>query len=584
MVHPNIFTFLRMWLVACFCFLNAIPLESHAALSTSSIRVLLYVDQQEAYVNGTVVLLDAPATIFAGKTYVPLKFLGDTFGFPVDFDAVTQTVSIKAVQTVASVALSTNLVTIDGQTTALEPNFRVVNNRLMTQLSWLMTQINAKLKYDAALRRIEITYVPVPTVNRVGENSNPVAKFTFAKPTYRIGERIKYIDLSYDADGDGIAFVSWKNNREVFYEAGTYEISLQVTDSKGNVSGIYRRMLTITNEVYMNRLEYAMHEQKPQSIFKFSGSAERMTFVNATKLTVNASARTDRKLLVSDSPERVKEHGILYRDTVNGYGRLYANHLNATLEPLQLAIVATNAGTTPVMIRTTHQGEVLPSIYANLIGHQATVDFLLDDVSKSDLVVEPGETAAYAIMPNFLPGQGVNLIYDIVTNGEITFDFVAMLPGDSLEVVRFYPKLPYDNHVRGSFPVSQVDWEVDATAATGLKAITIGDNIRDKFVMGFDPLRNLEVPNYGNYGVIYNIRILNSGKVAIALLARGGPFKGPFKINGEMVLAPASGTITPFDGTFILMRTVGNEPFIDLIFSPPAGSAFPIDLVLYPLR
>jgi hypothetical protein len=555
----------------------------HAKLSTSTVHVVLTIDETSVYVNGEAFQLDAPAVVVDGKTYVPLKFLSERFGVRVAFDAVAQIASIRFLASDVAVSLPDQTMTINGFSSAMTPTFRVIQNRLMVQLTWFGAQLGAKIAYEPFLRRIEMVMTPLPIDARVNVQAKPVAKFTLGKPTYRIGERIKYIDLSYDPDGDGIASTAWKNNQPVFFAPGSYEVTLQVTDSKGNTSDVYRRAVVVTAETVRTPLEYAMHEARLQTTYKFASKAEREMFVQAQKLPVTVTQRTDRKLLVSDSPENVTEYGLLYRDVVNGRGRLYANHINETDERLQLAIVATNEGTAPVTIRTTRQGEVWPSVYANLIGHQATVDFLLDDVYKDNVVVGAGQSVAYAIMPDFLPGQGVNLMYDVETTGQVTFSFVAMLPGDAIDDIGTYRPLPYDRHVRGSFMVSHIDWDIDASG-TGLRAITIGDNKRDVFVTGYDVFRQMDVVNFGNYGVVYTMRIRNTGKVAIGVLARGGPFKGPFLINGEIVLAPRSGIVTPFDGLTLLARTEGDEPYVDIVFSPPAGSAFPIDLVLFPLK
>lgn len=557
---------------------------AQAAVSSATMQVLLYIDQPEAYVNGMQYTLDAPATIVEGKTYVPIKFLSERFGIAVQYDVVSKTANFRMQSLETRINFFDKTASFDGIRTSMEPTFRVINNRLMGQLTWFTTQLNAKVKYDHSLRRIEVTYTPMPSVVLTQENSSPIAKFTVDRSTYRLGERIKYIDLSYDPDGDGIATYNWKNAREAFFVPGKHEVTLQVTDSKNNTSQLYRKTITVVNEVWMTPLEFAMNEAKIRTLYKFTTPTERATLVQATKLPMTATPQTNRKLLVSDSPENVREYGVLYRDTVNGLGRLYANHINETQQRLQLAIVATNYGTVPITIKTTRQGEVYPSTFVNLIGHQATVDFMLDDVHKDDVIVGVGQSVAYTVMPDFFPGQGVNLIYDIETTGELTFDFVAMLPGDGFDGVRNYPTLPYDNHVRGSFQTSTVDWIVDGGNATQIRAITIGDNQYDQFVRGYDPLRGQEVPNYGNYGVVYNIRVMNPGKVTVALLARGGPFKGPFVINQEMILAPSSGVVTPLDGIFLLTRTTGLEPYVDIQFSPPAGSAFPVDVLLYPLR
>ncbi len=566
--------------------IGTLPANAATAVSTSAMQVLLYVNQANSFVNGEQVQLDSPATVVEGKMYVPVKFLGDQFGFPVVFDGASGTIAMKAGASDVLIQLQDKTALIDGMPGPLEPTFRIINGRLMAQLTWMMDRIGAKYKYDPVLNRVEVVYLPMPNGldNDDEATSRPVAKFAFGKSSYKMGELIHYIDLSYDVDGDGIQFVSWKNKEKAFFTPGVKQVSLQVTDSKGNVSSLYTREITIENEWLNTPIEFQMKYADPQSLIKLSRSDITTHFTSAEKLPVAVRAERGRTLLVSDSPENVTERGILYRDTVDGKARLYANHLNAMDRRLQFAIFATNDGEEPVKIETTRKGEVYPSIYANLIGYQASVDFLLGADKKRPVIVNPGDTAVYAMLPDFRPGQGINLIYDVETDGEVTFSFVAMIPNDPMEAIVTYPELPYVNHVRGTFPVSELIWNVDAGDANGASAITIGDNIRDVFVEGYDTFREQTVPNYGNYGVTYNIRVDRPGKSAVVLVPRGGPFKGPFKVGGELLLAPASGTITAYDGVFLLTRTDGTEPYIDIEFTPPAGSAFPVDLVFYPLE
>ena len=48
---------------------------------------------------------------------------------------------------------------------------------------------------------------------------------------------------------------------------------------------------------------------------------------------------TGGTLLFSDSPEYVKESGILYRDTVEGDARVLYYHLNDTAQPKKVAVI-----------------------------------------------------------------------------------------------------------------------------------------------------------------------------------------------------------------------------------------------------
>jgi PKD repeat protein len=560
-----------------------------SASSSAAMKVWLYVNKPEAFVNGQQTLLTSPATVSPnGKMYVPVKFLGDTFGLPVVFDEATNTIAVTAGKTNVVIDLTARTALIDGMPSPMEPTFLISKEgKLMAQLTWFMDRIGASYEYDGLLNRVEVNYQPPVEWNPELPSSvsgKPVAKFTFGKDSYKKGELVKYIDLSYDVEGDGIKWVTWEGKKDAFFDAGKHKVKLKVEDSQGNVSEWFEKEITITDETMYTPVEFQMQHAKLQSFVNLSKSDLSKYITSATKLPMASIRDESRKLLMSDSPEAIVEYGVLYRDQVDGKARLYANHINEMDSDVQFAIIATNEGTEPVTIDTTRQGEVYPSTFINLIGYQASVDFLVGDVNKPTLTVEPGESKAYAYLPKLTKGQGINLIYDVETSDELTFTFAAMIPNDPMEAALTYKELPYSGHVRGTFPISEVRLETDARGVAGTKKFSIGDNVDDKFVQGYDVFREQTVENTGNYGVVYHIRIKNPGKSAVMMLARGGIYKGPMKINGEMVLAPASGVITALDGVFMLHRTTGDESYVDIELTPPAGSYFPIDIVLYPIK
>jgi len=560
------------------------PALSAPTAPVSAMKVWLYVDNRTAYVNGSPAELASPATVVDGKMYVPVKFLGDTFGFPVEYDPVSNSVALKAGDAEVWIWLSERTALVGGLPEPMEPTFIIsAEGKLMAQLTWMMDRIGASYSYDPALGRGEVLYMPpgngeLPSA----EDSKPIAKFTFGKPSYKMGEKVQYIDLSYDVEGDGIPYAYWKGRQDAFFEPGEHAVSLQVEDSKGNKSEWFTKTILITNELLYTPVDFQMHFAKTQSFVKLT-AAELGPFRNSARMPVTRETPLTRRLLVSDSPETIVEHGALYRDWVNGEGRLYAYHINGMDEDVQFAIVATNEGSAPVTIETTRRGEVYPSSYVQLIGYQASVDFLVGDGAKPTLLLQPGESVAYAVLPKLKKGQGINLMYDIKTSGRVVFTFAAAAPGASAEEMAGMKELEYNGHVRGTFAYSDIRITADAGGTKQPMRLSIGESGFDPYVRGYDAFRREIVENRGNFGVMYHIRVQNPGKAAIALLARGGTYKGPFKINGEMMLAPASGALTALDGAFLLHRTAGDEPYIDIEFTPAAGSYLPLDIVFYPL-
>ncbi|MCS7459230.1 stalk domain-containing protein [Paenibacillus doosanensis] len=561
------------------------PLASAQGVSSASTYILLYVDKSEAFLNGKQVTLDSPATIIKDKMFVPAKFLGDALGMKVEWNEKTRQITMETPGYDIVLDSDRKSVWING---ILEPFDSAAaispEGKLLIKLTWLADYMGARYTYNDELRRVDILYTKTPNGIYIpnSNNSNPVAKFSTNKNTYKIGEPVKYVDLSYDPDAEGIVQYDWTGNDEAFFTPGSHQVTLTVWDGHGNKSEPYTRNIIVSSETYLNAIEYPIYMKPEGSFIKTDWSTLWGNFWNLPQLPKQVTTDNTRKLLVSDSPEEFTEKGILYQDTVNGKGRLYADHINGTQEKVTMAILAKNMTNKPVTIKTTNKGEVWPSVYANLIGNEASVDFLMNDPHNEEMVVPANQTFIYSQMPEFYPGQGVNLFYDVETDGEIQFSFVAT-DQVSQNTLNRLPLLPFTGHVRGSFPVSQVNWNVDASSFTKPSRLIIGDGTTDTFQPGYDPMRKQNVTNDGNYGVVYKIHADKPRKMAVMVLAYGGIFKGPFKINGEMHLVPQSGVLTAFDGMQILTKTTGKEDSLDIEFTPPAGSAFPIDLIFYPL-
>jgi hypothetical protein len=565
--------------------ITSVASAAQSMSSTSTTYMLLYVDKVEAFFNGKQIILESPATIIQDKMFVPAKVLGDAMGLKVQWNEVTRLIEMTTPGFNIVLDSDHKVVWINGVRYPFDSVAAISKEgRLMIKLTWLADYMGARYTYNDELRRVEIIHTKTPAgiyIPNTG-NSIPVAKFNFAKATYKLGEPIKYIDLSYDPDAEGLVKYEWKGNEPVFFTPGTYPITLTVWDAHGNKSETYLRNLTIEDTVHLSEVEYPIYHKPVGSFIKTDWSTLWGSFWNLPQLPKQVTTDNSRKLLVSDSPEEFMEKGILYQDSVNGKGRLYADHINGTKEKVTLAILAKNMSNKPVTIKTTNKGEVWPSVYANLIGNEASVDFLMNDPRNDSMEIPAGQTFIYSQMPEFYPGQGVNLFYDVETSSEVQFSFVATNQV-SQSTLNQLPMLAFNGHVRGSFPVSEVKWNVDASSFAKPNRLIIGDGTTDPFQPGYDPMRKQNVLNEGNYGVVYKIHADKPRKMAIMLLAYGGVFKGPIKINGEISLVPQSGVITAFDGMQILARTTGDEEALDIEFTPPAGSAFPIDLIFYPL-
>jgi hypothetical protein len=59
-------------------------------------KIVLTVDSHEVLVNDTVVTLDcAPRLLEPGRVFVPVRFICETFGATVDYNAINQEITVS---------------------------------------------------------------------------------------------------------------------------------------------------------------------------------------------------------------------------------------------------------------------------------------------------------------------------------------------------------------------------------------------------------------------------------------------------------------------------------------------------------
>ncbi|MCZ8515966.1 copper amine oxidase N-terminal domain-containing protein [Paenibacillus filicis] len=561
-----------------------------AAEAPKETELMLYFNQQDAYLNGSEIKLEAAPLRKDGKAYLPAAELGRLLGFPVRWDEVKRAVQVTAPAAFLEFNIPQNKVYVNGASTPWNQAALLWNDRLYIDSEWLNRFAGYKIRLDEKRGVIELRYLQAPDGglfrNDTLPNMKPIAKFALDKPVYKLGEPIRYTDLSYSPDGDAITGREWTGNAEAIFTPGLYKVTLQVKDSRGNVSEPFSTNVEVSDEKLWDPFEYHVAHDPVGTYVKEEEAVLRKYLRGLPQLKKQETRPEDRSLIVSDSPESFKEKGFLYQEKVNGKARLYADHVNDTVRKMKLGIVVRNPSPDKtVTIKTTRKGEVYPSIYANLIGNEATIEFLQGDPVKTaeTMTLRPYETAYYRTMPDFYPGQGMNVIYDVETDGDAYFSFAAMEQGDGLDSLPMYPQLPYSGNVRGTFSVSDIVWNIDASGVKKPSSFAIGDGTSDSFVTGKDFFKNEASLNLGNYGVEYRIHLDHPPKMAVLLLPRGGVFKGPFLVDGRIVQTPPSGVMMDYQGYTILARTEGNEAGVDIAFSPAAGSAFPVDVILYPL-
>ncbi|GMK37996.1 hypothetical protein PCCS19_10500 [Paenibacillus sp. CCS19] len=416
-------------------------------------------------------------------------------------------------------------------------------------------------------------------------NQAPVADFTTDKTVYRIGENVLYTDWSTD-DENSIVSAKWSGNEKVFFAAGEYPVTLEVTDRHGLTSQVTKN-ITVSTEVLYTREDYDSLFTPVGEKFPINASS----VLNAAVVPFTPVAEP-AQMVRSNSPETLTREGISYEDQLLGEIRFMFHNMNSTGEPVKIYLLATNYGNVTANVGIGATGMGGPNVQVSATGKMSTARYLTALASNPATTwqtVKPGETKEVLPLISqraLKQGEVLSAFADLVTDQRLEFHIVAVKEGKN--PVTELPNLTYlerDTHVRGSFDGTNRSIEINETLGNSPQRITIGDGKLDPYLTGYDGLTgNLEV-NRGNYGVLYKMKLAHvAPRTLITLNPRGGYYMGAFLVNGKLVTLPTSTpTITGSSEAGVLYRTGLTEETVEIQFMIAPGGNLPLQMLFTPL-
>ena len=554
--------------------------------SRLAVRQLIWpLESVNAFVNGSPIQLAAPSRTIAGRTMLPLRELARALG-----------VTLEAVPNVPDglrlgrleVYPNLKLARLDGRQVPLQEVATTVDGTLYVAVRALEVGLGATVVFDSVQRTVTITV----SRDRPDGPRLPVARFSTDKREYKLGEPVRVTEYSYDPDGVPIVGLNYVGREEAYFTPGLKSISLVATNRVGRNSEPYTVQIRVTNEVMYSLRDYGLRYTPPGRTFTDFAT---LTYPNLPLEREDGGGL----LLVSDSPEEPETSGLVFQDVINGPARFLAYHINAAREPGRLLVMASNLEPDPVAVNMQRFGETAATNIVATLGQTSLLDFLTSQ-GKDSVRLEPGASMPLYLSPSFAPGQGLNLMFDLETNGQVFLEvFFLEEPtrrslGDlntlpAQDALRSLPVLESDsNHVRGSFPATVRELRLDlGTLANGAAGrLVIGDGLTDPAITGYDALSDRPVTLLGNYGMTYRIILENAAGTVAAFVPRGGPYSGAIRVNGTYMSLPDSGVLVRNDLPAVIYRALepNANPRIELEFVPASGSYLPVQLVFYRLE
>ena len=357
-----------------------------------------------------------------------------------------------------------------------------------------------------------------------------------------------------------------------------------------------------------------------------------LAFVTSLSMTV-ADARTNKKpfnsiimqklevtstdsggtLLFSDSPEYVKNDGILYSDIVEGDCRILFYHLNDSKSNKRLAVVAENVYGKFNTIDISRGALSGPSDDFLFVGKKLQTQYMSQPFHSSLYMLKDDKKLLVNDISSKLikPGQLIYGVYDFYAAHPVKIS-VLMYPksADPLQFISKANVLPKDEHrLRGTFKGMNRTLTASKTynpKTDGVMYIKICDNTIDVFKYGIDATDGSEVLNFGNYGVNYTINLETTDNTRICLTPLGGSYAGAMraKYNNQYTVIQTPLRSTSFgnkkykepesirkaraEGLSILTKYTELAELgvysgaFSFEYSPPGASNLPVNIVLMP--
>jgi hypothetical protein len=121
--------------------------------------IVLTIGTEIVTVDGKATSVDAAPEIVSSRTFVPIRFIAETFGSTVSWFAQTRSVTIVLGSTTIGLQIGNKTAVINGKAIALDAAPYIKNSRTMVPLRVISESFGGDVVWDAALRTITITYL-----------------------------------------------------------------------------------------------------------------------------------------------------------------------------------------------------------------------------------------------------------------------------------------------------------------------------------------------------------------------------------------------------------------------------------------
>ena len=107
-------------------------------------------------INGSEISAEVPPTIMEGRTMVPVRAIFEAVGANIDFDAETKTITAKKGDTTVNMTIGANAVTVNNKEVQLDAPAVIVNGRTLAPARFVAETFGYTVQWDAENKIVKI--------------------------------------------------------------------------------------------------------------------------------------------------------------------------------------------------------------------------------------------------------------------------------------------------------------------------------------------------------------------------------------------------------------------------------------------
>ena len=100
--------------------------------------------------------MDVAPYIKAGRTYVPVRYLGEALGANVDWDEVTKTVTVTKGDKSVVLVIGSTIAKVNGADVQMDVAPEIVNGRTMLPARWVAEGLGYAVGWNEVLKQVVV--------------------------------------------------------------------------------------------------------------------------------------------------------------------------------------------------------------------------------------------------------------------------------------------------------------------------------------------------------------------------------------------------------------------------------------------